>query len=658
MTFHSVLIANRGEIACRIIRAAREMGYRTVAVFSEADRDSLHVRLADTAVPIGPAPVAQSYLDARRLIEAARTSGADAVHPGYGFLSEKAEFAELCAASGLVFIGPSAEAIRLMGDKAQAKRRMIEAGVPCVPGYQGADQSDARIASEAARIGYPVMIKAAAGGGGRGMRLVAEEGGLNAALQAARAEAGSAFGDETVLLERAISEPRHVEIQVFGDSRGTIVHLGERDCSIQRRYQKIIEESPSPALTPAVRAQMGAAAVAAARAINYVGAGTVEFLLGPDGAFYFMEMNTRLQVEHPVTECVTGVDLVALQLDVAAGKPLGFGQDDVRLTGHAIEARLYAENESFLPQTGTVHVWERACGPGLRVDHGLSPGAAVTSHYDPMLAKIIAWGADREEARRRLLHAIADTTVLGVTTNKPFLLRALSQPAFVAGEATTGFIDRHMPAVPPAEDEPEDAALAAVLLVDRAGGAWRSSAWRAHPVLLAASGGTLALTITRDGADWAVSMDGQQTCRIALLERDGARVRYARDGGLHTAPYAIDDGTVFLDRGAGAAAFRDVTYAPAAAGDGGAGDGVVRAPMSGLVIGVRVVGGQRVERGDVVAVLEAMKMQMSVTSAVTGTVARVAVAPGQQVRAQETLATVTPDENPEVSRPRIDGPDL
>jgi geranyl-CoA carboxylase alpha subunit len=475
-----LLIANRGEIACRIMRTAHARGYRTVAIYSEADADALHVRVADEAVLIGPGPAAQSYLDIERILTAARRTNADALHPGYGFLSERAAFAEACAAAGLTFVGPDPQAIRIMGDKAESKRRMIEADVPCVPGYLGDDQADTVLIREAERIGYPIMVKAAAGGGGRGMRLVHEAHALPVALQTARSEAKAAFGDGRLLLERAVIDARHVEIQVFGDRHGNVIHLGERDCSVQRRHQKVVEEAPSPAVNGDLRARMGQAAVRAAAAIGYVGAGTVEFLLGPDGTFYFLEMNTRLQVEHPVTEMVTGLDLVALQLTVAEGKPLPIAQQGVGFTGHAMEVRLYAEDPStdFLPQTGQICAWEPATGDGIRIDHGLRVGATISAFYDPMLAKLIAWGPDRDEARRRLVRSIEDTRVFGVATNRAFLLATLRNPEFAAGKATTAFIGRQFPtgfaAAPP---PPWAAPVAAAVLANGQGSGWRSNRW-------------------------------------------------------------------------------------------------------------------------------------------------------------------------------------
>ena len=442
--FSSVLVANRGEIACRILRAAREEGLRTIAVFSDADAAAPHVRLADRRVRVGSSAPAQSYLSIGALIDAAKATGAEAVHPGYGFLAENADFAEACASAGLVFVGPPPAAIRAMGDKSAAKAKMEAAGVPCAPGYHGDDQSVSRFAQEAGRIGYPVMVKATAGGGGRGMRIVREPEALAAAFAAARSEAENAFGDGRLLIERALLGARHVEVQVFGDEQGRIVHLGERDCSIQRRHQKVIEEAPSPAVSPELRAAMGAAAVKAAAAVGYVGAGTVEFLLDSpstegrtkgDPRFYFLEMNTRIQVEHPVTECVAGVDLVRLQFRVAQGERLPFAQDDVALRGHAIEARLYAEDPAadFLPSIGRLAAWRPANGEGVRIDAGVETGSAVTPFYDSMLAKIVASGASREEARLRLLRALEATFVAGVVTNRDFLARRAERPEFVEG---------------------------------------------------------------------------------------------------------------------------------------------------------------------------------------------------------------------------------
>src|SRR6266436_3241850 len=441
--FHKILIANRGEIALRIMRTARRLGYGVVAVYSDADKDARHVREADAAVRIGEALPSLSYLNIGAIIAAAKSTGAGAVHPGYGFLAENAEFASSCRESGLVFIGPSPESIKAMGNKAGAKAIMRAAGVPCVPGYQGADQSDAVMSAEAAKIGFPVMIKAVAGGGGRGMRLVADAAAFLDALRSARSEAQGAFGDATVILERAIADPRHIEIQVFGDTFGNAIHLGERDCSVQRRHQKLIEEAPSPAVSAELRARMGAVAVAAIKSIGYEGAGTLEFLLDRNGEFYFMEMNTRLQVEHPVTEAITGLDLVELQLRVAAGEPLGLRQDEIKFAGHAIEVRLCSEDAAldFMPQSGRMALWQMP--DGLRVEHALQSGSEIPPFYDSMIAKIISHGATRDEARRKLICGLEQTAAFGVTTNQAFLAACLRHRAFASGEATTAFIAKY-----------------------------------------------------------------------------------------------------------------------------------------------------------------------------------------------------------------------
>uniref|UniRef100_UPI003A90D269 acetyl-CoA carboxylase biotin carboxylase subunit n=1 Tax=Ectopseudomonas khazarica TaxID=2502979 RepID=UPI003A90D269 len=477
--FNKILIANRGEIACRVMRTALELGYRTVAVYSEADADARHVQLADEAVCIGPAQVSQSYLRIDAIIEAARRTGADAIHPGYGFLSENADFARACADAGIVFIGPSVDAIHLMGSKRLSKIAMLEAGVPCIPGYEGAAQDDDTLASEAERIGYPLMIKASAGGGGRGMRLVQASAELLAQIRTARSEAQNAFGSGELILERAVIRPRHVEIQVFGDTHGNIVYLGERDCSVQRRHQKVVEEAPCPVMTPELRRAMGEAAVKAAASVSYVGAGTVEFLLDASGEFFFLEMNTRLQVEHPVTELISGQDLVAWQIRTAAGQPLPLRQEEIRLQGHAIEVRLYAEDAAagFLPQTGQVLRWEPELLPGVRIDHGLLEGQAVTPFYDPMLAKVIAYGETRDDARRKLVRAVERCVLLGVNGNQRFLANLLEHPQFAAGNATTAFIAEHFendPSLQPHSASLAELAIAAALLYQA------SAAARAH----------------------------------------------------------------------------------------------------------------------------------------------------------------------------------
>ncbi|HLK60598.1 MAG TPA: acetyl-CoA carboxylase biotin carboxylase subunit [Chthonomonadaceae bacterium] len=461
-----LLIANRGEIAVRILRACREVGVSPIAVYSEADRNAPHVALADAAVCIGPASAAESYLRIDHLLAAARQTEADAIHPGYGFLSERAEFAQACADAGITFVGPSAAVIRLLGDKIAAKQTMQAAGVPTVPGYNGDDQSDARLEREAAQIGTPLLIKAAAGGGGRGMRIVQDRTDFGALLEEARREAMAAFGDDRVLLERYIARSRHVEFQIFGDTQGNVVHLFERECSIQRRHQKIIEESPSPVLTTELRTKMAAAAVQAGKAAGYVNAGTVEFLLEEredgDHRFYFLEVNTRLQVEHPVTETLTGLDLVRLQLQVADGQPLPFAQADIHASGHAIEVRIYAEDAAtgFLPSVGTLAQWLPPVGPGIRVDSGVERGSEVSPYYDPMLAKLIVHGATRDAALARLEQALLSFAVLGVRTNISYLLAIVRHPIFRAGKATTRFLAEQFAGWKPEPSLPNEVLLA------------------------------------------------------------------------------------------------------------------------------------------------------------------------------------------------------
>ena len=654
MSFEKVLVANRGEIACRVLQSARSLGYRTVAVFSEADAGARHVQLADEAVCIGPATAAESYLNVPALLDACRRSGADAVHPGYGFLSENADFAAACAEAGVTFIGPPAEAIRLMGSKRLSKIAMQEAGVPCVPGYQGEDQSDDTLIKEAEAVGLPLMIKASAGGGGRGMRVVTEPQQIAAQLKSARQEAKSSFGNDELILERAVINPRHVEIQVFGDHHGNVIHLGERDCSVQRRHQKVVEEAPSPVVDEDLRRRMGEAAVNAAKACDYVGAGTVEFLLGADGEFYFLEMNTRLQVEHPVTELVTGQDLVAWQLRVAAGEPLPLTQEQVRLTGHAMEVRLYAEDpaQGYLPQTGPVLSWRPASGEGVRIDHGLVDGAEVGSHYDPMLAKIIAFGASRDEARRRLIRAVEDTVLMGLDDNRRFLAAILRHPEFAAGDATTAFIDGPFADDPGlrAADTPEALwALAALLLTrigagDAAGRAgyrnWHSSGVGAQPLVLAQGDRERTLYLTPDGIHGgpdltldAVRLDAVHDDGTLIATLDGVRRRYH---------WLYRDGRVWLQDGGLRACFEERTHR-ASGGEQGPGSGQLKAPMDGAVIEVNAAAGDTVKRGQTLAVLEAMKMEHALKADCDGTVDTVTVSAGDQVKRQQLLITVTPE---------------
>ncbi len=647
--FSKVLVANRGEIALRILRTVHALGYRSVAVCSEADLEAPFVRAADESVVLGPAPAAQSYLDVARVIAAAKATGADAIHPGYGFLSEREDFAAACAQAGIVFIGPGAEAIRLMGDKRLAKERMQTAGVPCVPGYLGRDDETAELASAARRIGYPVMIKAANGGGGRGMRLVADETAFDAAARAARSEALNAFGDGALYLEKAITGARHVEIQVMADRHGNVIHLGERDCSIQRRHQKLIEEAPSPAVDEALRQRMGEAAVRAAAAIGYEGAGTVEFLLDRDGVFHFIEMNTRLQVEHPVTEAITGLDLVALQLRIAAGEPLGLRQEDVRFEGHAIEARLNAEDADadFLPQTGTVHRWLPACGAGIRVDAALAEGVRVTSHYDSMLGKVIAHGRDRDEALRRLDAALERTVLLGCTTNKQFLRSVLREPVFVHGEATIDFIEGEFRPAPDERANETLKAAAALLLCwpqDESAAAWRQAGrgrWRVE-----FDDGSLAV-VARDRQGNATAKLGARTVRLEPFDFDGSRLRCAIDGVVRTV-HACRDGDELHLEANGACRRYVLRRAQQAASAQDEGERVL-APISGSVARVDVAIGDVVQKDQCVVVLEAMKMQMELRARTAGTIVALDARVGGQVPARHVLARIDPVEATEAA---------
>jgi geranyl-CoA carboxylase alpha subunit len=643
MSFSKILIANRGEIAVRIAKAVRELGYRSVAVFSDADAEALHVEAADEAVRIGPPPVAESYLSIAAIVAAAQQTGADAVHPGYGFLAENADFAKACAKAGLTFIGPPAKAIALMGDKAKAKARMEKAGVPTVPGHQGADQSAAALAKAAKAVGFPLMIKAAAGGGGRGMRVVTQAKDFKAALAAAQSEAKGAFGDDRVLLERLITGARHVEIQVIADTHGNTVHLGERDCSVQRRHQKVIEEAPSPAVDEALRAAMGAAAVAAAQAIAYEGAGTVEFLLGPDGDFHFLEMNTRLQVEHPVTELVADVDIVALQLLVAAGEELPIDQEDVILDGHAIEARVYAEDPAagFLPAAGRIAAWAPPGGDMdegyVRVDHGIKEGQEVTPFYDPMIAKVIAWGETRGLARRRLMGALEETVLLGLPTNRRFLIEVLGDQTFAAGAATTDFLENDFAGAstevrPPS---PTMLALAALLLAGYDGKpVWGRRFIPVIPIILEAAGERIeaGLSVAETGPHRVRlgQAPSEEIVEIRVLARAGARVRFDCHGVVGTALAAVDGATVHLEFDGAQASIREL---PAHAGVSGAetGDGVIRAPLTGKVLRAPRAAGENVAAGDILFIVEAMKMEHEVRAPHDGVIAECMVVEGDQV---------------------------
>jgi len=656
--FTSVLVANRGEIACRVIRTARAQGYRTVAVYSDADADAPHVRMADEAVRIGPSPVGESYLVAANIIAAARTSGAEAVHPGYGFLSENADFARACDDAGLVFIGPTPEAIHLMGNKAEAKRRMIVAGVPCVPGYEGEDQRDATLLSEGKKIALPLMVKAAAGGGGRGMRLVHRQDDLANAIKLARAEAAAAFGNGDLILEKAIVRPRHVEVQVFGDSFGTIVHLGERDCSVQRRHQKVVEEAPCPVMTEELREKMGAAAVAAARSIAYRGAGTVEFLLDERGTFYFLEMNTRLQVEHPVTELITGLDLVALQLQTAQGEPLGFTQEDVTLTGHAIEVRLYTEDPSqdFMPTSGPVDLWSPPTGTGIRVDSGIASGQQISPFYDPMVAKIIASGPTREIARLRLLEALKDTVLFGTRHNRDFLVACLEKEKFAQGQATTAFIAEEFGDSGITDPLPRfaDSAVAAVLeLALQHCELYDSSVIVAPQLRDWASASPLVsrkqyihgdqvhdLAVTPLGRSRYHVFDASRAVTVELLDMEDSTAQVGIDESRHVARYHLSEaGKLHLSIDGRAAMYRDLIRLDGAQNPAG-GSGRITAPMHGLLREVRVAQGDSVTVGQTLAVLEAMKMHYEIVSDVMGTVTEVLAVAGQQVAADDLLVAI------------------
>ncbi|NTZ97370.1 acetyl/propionyl/methylcrotonyl-CoA carboxylase subunit alpha [Pseudomonas koreensis] len=648
---HKILIANRGEIACRIQRTAQALGYRTVAVFSDADADALHVQMADQAVNIGAAPVHQSYLNIPAILAAARRSGADAIHPGYGFLSENPGFARACAEAGLTFIGPSTDAIELMGSKRLSKIAMLDAGVPCIAGYQGAAQDDATLLREAERIGYPLMIKASAGGGGRGMRLVHSSDELPAQLRTARSEALNGFGSDELILEQALIEPRHVEVQLFGDCQGNLIYLGERDCSVQRRHQKVIEEAPCPVMTGELRQAMGEAALKAGRAVNYVGAGTVEFLLDARGQFYFLEMNTRLQVEHPVTELITGQDLVAWQLAVAEGQPLPLTQDQVALNGHAMEVRLYAEDptQNFLPQTGRVQAWEPALGPGARIDHGVREGQLISPFYDPMLGKLIAHGATREEARRKLLRAVQDSVLLGVQSNQRLLVSLLQHPQFISGEFSTAFIAQHFtdhPCLHTYAPTAEELAIAAVLFYQSGAQAHRAplKGWRNNV------GAPLDYRLGLEQQDWSLQLlaNGagrftvnvmQRALALTVIECNERSVTLEVDGLRQRHAYRIAGEELWLFTHPGNLRLEDRTHALISS-QSSVSSGTLKAPMDGAIVDVLVSEGSRVSKGQLLVVLEAMKMEHPLKAGIDGVLKRVQVKVGDQVKNRQVLLQV------------------
>jgi len=649
-----LLIANRGEIAVRVIKTAKSLGYRTVAVYSEADAKALHVEMADEAVRIGPAQVSASYLNAEAIIEAARKTEADCVHPGYGFLSENSGFARACKDAGLVFVGPPEAAIELMGSKRRSKIAMQEAGVPVVPGFEGDNASDEELINAAENIGYPLMIKASAGGGGRGMRLVEKAEELADNIQRARSEAKQAFGDGELILEKAVIEPRHIEIQVFADQLGNAVYLGERDCSVQRRHQKVVEEAPSPFVTPELRQAMGEAAVKAALACGYEGAGTVEFLVDKDRNFYFLEMNTRLQVEHPVTELITGQDLVAWQLSVAEGLALPLTQDQIQLNGHAIEVRLYAEDSAngFTPQTGPLHQFQPAEGEGLRFDTGVRSGDSITPHYDPMLAKVIAWGANRNEARRRLLRALEDTTVFGVTTNRYFLSRIIADDTFGKGEATTAFLQQAFkddPSLAPKDISIRELALAACVFSHGNSGrpdvradlnnAWSNAPSTVSPMKLDTGDKTLELLVRRAGSHVTVTQ-GEEQYELDLESMGDGLLCIIDNGVRQRCQYHCRGDHLYLQAFGQALAVRDVTHQPAS-GAAASGSGRITATMDGAIIDVLVQAGQAVKQGDTLVILEAMKMEHPVKADRDGTVGEILTAKGNQVKRSQLLVEIT-----------------
>ncbi|THJ67753.1 biotin/lipoyl-binding protein [Arthrobacter echini] len=651
--FDTVLIANRGEIASRVIRSVRALGLRSVAVYSDADADARHVRDADIAVRIGSAAPSESYLSIPAVLEACRRTGAGAVHPGYGFLSENAAFAAALGDAGIVFIGPSVHALDVMGDKIRSKNHVAGFDVPVVPGIAEPGLSDEELLRAAGDVGFPLLIKPSAGGGGKGMHAVQRAEELPEVLLTARRVAARAFGDDTLFLERLIERPRHIEVQVLADGHGSVIHLGERECSLQRRHQKVIEEAPSALLDEATRARIGEAACNAARSVDYTGAGTVEFLVSdaaPD-EFFFMEMNTRLQVEHPVTELVTGVDLVEWQIRIAAGEHLPLGQDDVALTGHAVEARVYAENPEagFLPSTGTVLSLSEPVGEGIRVDSSLLPGGTVSSSYDPMLAKVIAWGTDRSQALDRLDAALADTVVLGVDTNLEYLRLLVNDDDVRAARLDTTMIERKLPDLAFRTLSPEDLAVAAVLLVEADAPATVSSPWRRGDgfrlgaprpcsIHLEHDGGTTVVGLRQAGTGWSATIDD----RTISVSTGGAAV----DGLRSQRQHVVDGDTLWLGEDGFSARIRRLgrrelldAVLSRIEREEGAADPAVRSPMPGTVVSVAVEDGALVEAGDVLVAVEAMKMEHQLTAGLSGVV-RLSLKPGDLVRAQQVVATI------------------
>ena len=648
--FNTILIANRGEIAVRIIKTAKKMGYQTVAVYSDADAGSLHVSRADMAVCIGGTTADQSYLNIDKILQAAKRSNAEAIHPGYGFLSESTEFAERCEQAGIVFIGPSSKAIAIMGNKTVARQHMVNAEVPLVPGYDGDSSDDHVLQKEAERIGFPVMVKAAAGGGGRGIRLVRDANKLIGEIASARGEALSSFGSDELLLEKCIEQARHIEIQVFADNMGNTVYIGERDCSMQRRNQKVIEESPAPQMNEVLRKKMGEAAVEVATAVNYVGAGTVEFLVTQSDEFYFLEMNTRLQVEHPVTEMVTGLDLVEWQLRIAAGEELPLKQKDISLSGHAIEVRLYAEDcdAGFIPQTGTILEWIKPTGEGVRVDEGIVKGQEISPHYDAMLAKLIAYGDTRAEALRRLKHALKHTVLLGLPSNKQFLLMLLSDSVFLAGKATTRHIEEnilmHQNAADTLVISAQSWALAAILLSRTLGASgWCSTGSLRWPVRLKQGENARDFFVTQDQQQFVVEDADGNYVTLTLLSESNSQIVVLSDGVQQTVSIVFEqEHKLYLDSGNETVAFQKISFSEKKAEEELGAN--LLAPMSGRIAEVKVTLGQTIAKGDLLIVLESMKMFQELTAAQAGVVSEIYITENSQVEIGAALVDIRSEE--------------
>jgi len=651
--FKKILIANRGEIAVRVIKTCKRLGVKTVVVYSDADADSMAVEMADEAVHIGPPPASESYLVMDKIIDAVKQTGAEAIHPGFGFLSENPAFAKRLEKEGITFIGPNPYAIEAMGDKISSKNLAAEAGVSTVPGHMGLIEDTEEALKVSKDIGYPVMIKASAGGGGKGIRVAYNDKEVEEGFPAVKAEAKASFGDDRIFIEKFIESPRHVEIQVMGDKHGNCVYLFERECSIQRRNQKVIEEAPSPLLDEETRKKMGEQAVALAKAVNYDSAGTVEFVAsGVDKSFYFLEMNTRLQVEHPVTELITGQDLVAWQLMVAEGRPLPLAQDDIELNGHAIEVRLYAEDPAsgFTPQTGTLHQFTPAEGEGLRFDTGVRSGDVVSPHYDPILAKVIAWGQNRDEARRRLIRALEDTTVFGVTTNRHFLSRIIADDTFGAGEATTAFLQqafRDDPSLAPQPLTIRELALSACALSlgQSAQEGWSNAPATVMPMKLEARDEALELLVRHSGHKLLVA-HGEEHYELHLQSQEPGLLCIIDNGVRQRCQYHRSGDSLYLQAFGRSWCVRDITHQPAQ-GALGTGSGKVQATMDGAIIDVLVAEGDQVEQGQTLVILEAMKMEHPVKADRTGTVGQLLARKGDQVKRGQLLADVQSTEEAE-----------